>query len=307
MREYATIIGGANVDIIGTPFAPINRHDSNPGRATTALGGVGRNIAENLGRLGVEVEFITVLGEDSYAKDIIKNCEAHKVSLEHSIFMKGEHTSLYLCINNEDGDMEMAISAMELYQHISPKYLESKLDLINSGSLCIVDTNIPEESLKYLMDHCRVPLFLDTVSTKKTKKIKGYIHNVHTLKPNIIEAEILSGMVIQSEKDLEDATDEIIKRGVQRIFLSMGPMGVYYNDGTNKGKMPAIPTEVVSTTGAGDSFVAATAWAYMMGFGLEQSVKAGQSASHVCISSRETVSPKMSKETIVQIMEENWR
>ncbi len=306
-NQYVSIIGGANIDITGTPYYNLNPNDSNPGKINMSLGGVARNIAENLSRLGVSIEFITVLGNDSYSREIQNSCKELNISLEYSQIMPNERTSTYLCITNKSGEMQVAISDMDIYKYITPDYLEKKLNIINGGSACIVDTNIPQESLEYLMDNSKVPIFLDTVSTKKTEKIKDSIHNIHTLKPNIIEAEILSSMKIITTEDLEKATDIILKKGIQRLFVSLGAKGVYYTDGTIKGSILSIPTEILNTTGAGDSYIAAVVWAYLKGFDLEKSAKAGLAASYICVRSNQTVSKDMSAENIQNIMENNWR
>ncbi|MBU5426022.1 carbohydrate kinase family protein [Tissierella pigra] len=306
-KQYVTVIGGANIDITGTPHYGLNPNDSNPGKTILSLGGVARNIAENLSRMNVNVEFITVLGGDGYSREITSSCKKLNISLEHSLIIPNERTSTYLCITNESGEMEVAISDMEIYRYITPNYLKEKLEVINNSKVCVVDTNIPEESLKYLMNNCNVPIFLDTVSTKKTEKIKDSIQNIHTLKPNIIEAEILSNMKINTIGDLEKATNIILEKGVKRLFISLGSKGVYYTDGTHKGNILPIETKVINTTGAGDSYIAAVVWAYLKNFDLEKSAKAGLSASYICINSNSTVSENISEEHIINLMENNWR
>lgn len=306
-RKYVTVIGGANIDITGSPYYNLNPNDSNPGKTIMSLGGVARNIAENLSRMGVDIEFITVLGDDLYSKEIKDSCSKLNISLKHSQTISGERTSTYLCITNELGEMQLAISDMEIYENITPSYLEENLDMINDGAVCIADTNITQESLNYLMDNCKVPIFIDTVSTNKTEKIKNVLHNIHTLKPNIIEAEILSGMKIVTMEDLEKATDLIIDKGVKNIFVTLGPKGVYYTDGKTKGSILPVSTEIINTTGAGDSYLAAVTWAYLNEFDIEQSAKAGLAASSICIRSNMTVSQDISAESIINIMKNNWR
>lgn len=307
MEDYVVVIGGANIDIIGTPFSKLIFKSSNPGKTNLSLGGVARNIAENLSRLDVKVEFITVLGGDSYAEEIKRSCNELNMSLKHSLIIPNERTSTYLCINDESGDMQLAISDMEIYKYITPKFLEEKLDIINGSKACVVDTNIPVESLIYLMDNCKVPIFLDTVSNTKTEKIKNYIHNIHTLKPNIMEAEILSDMKISSNEDLERATEIIIEKGVKNLFVSLGSKGVYYTNGKEKGYVPIIENNIVSTTGAGDSFLAAVVWAYLKNYNIDKAAQIGIAASSITVKSKLTVSKDMSVENIKKILERNWR
>jgi len=306
-HKYVTVIGGANIDITGRPYNNLNPNDSNPGKAIISLGGVARNIAENLSKMGVDIEFITVLGDDLYSKEIKSSCDDLNISLKHSQIVLGERTSAYLCITNEFGEMQMAISDMEIYENITPGYLKDNLGVINSGEVCVVDTNIPQDSLDYLMDNCNVPIFIDTVSTSKTGKIKNFLHNIHTLKPNIIEAEILSDMNILNLSDLEKAADIIIEKGVKNIFLTLGSKGVYYSDGKSKGSILPITTNIVNTTGAGDSFIAAVVWAYLKGLDLEKSAKAGLAASSITIGSDLTVAKDISEKNIEKILERHWR
>lgn len=306
-NKYVTIIGGVNIDITGSPYYNLNPNDSNPGKTIISLGGVARNIAENLSRMGVDIEFITVLGDDLYSKEIQSSCSDLDISLKHSQIVLDERTSTYLCITNELGEMQYAISDMKIYENITPAYLRDKLEVINNGEACVLDTNIPQESLNYLMDNCKVPVFIDTVSTNKTEKIKHILHNIHTLKPNIIEAEILSDMSIENLHDLEKATDIIIKKGVKNIFLTLGSKGVYYTDGKSRGSILPIATDVVNTTGAGDSFLAAVVWAYLRGFDIEKSAKTGLATASITIKSDMTVSNDISAINIQKILEEHWR
>lgn len=307
MKRYACVVGGANIDIIGTPFKSLNPNDSNPGRTYLTLGGVSRNIAENLSRLDIETEFITVLGSDTYAEEIIKDCKEKGIGLEHSKVLLGERTSSYLCINDEDGEMQVAISDMEIYSHITPAYISDKLSIINESMLCVVDTNIPEETLSFIMDNCNVPIFMDTVSVKKTEKIKNIIHNIYALKPNIIEAEILSGIYIKDYSDLERASSIIHNMGVKWIFVSLGPNGVYYSDGNTSGNLSPIGSKIVNTTGAGDSFIAGVVWSYLQNFDIEMCTKAGLAASSICVESPLTVSNDMSVANLEDKLSKNWR
>lgn len=306
MYNYVSVIGGANIDIIGTPFTNLIHNDSNPGETTLTLGGVARNIAENLSKLDIKTEFITVLGNDTYAYEIQKDCSEKNISLLHSKIIQNERTSSYLCINDKNGEMYVALSDMDIYNHITPNYLNGKLNIINKSSLCVVDTNIPEDSLKFLMDNCTVPLFMDTVSASKTERIKSSIRNIHTLKPNIIEAEILSNMKIKDDKDLEKATTIIHNRGVKWLFISLGGNGVYYSDGTTHGKLPPFYSKIVSTTGAGDSFLAGVIWSYLKNNNIENCAKAGLAASSICVGSPLTVSKDISVVNIKRVLSKHY-
>lgn len=306
-RRYVTVIGGANIDISGTPFSEPNPHDSNPGRSTLSLGGVGRNIAENLSRLGVEVELITVLGDDSHARQIQENCRQVGMSLAHTLTLPGQRTSTYLCLNDQNGDMLLAVSDMEIYSHLTPQYLSGKLEVINGSSACVVDTNIPEETLRWLMDVCTVPLFLDPVSLKKTEKIKPFLHGLYAMKPNILEAQLLVDQPIRTEEEMAQAACRIHQMGVEQVFLSLGARGVYYHQGETGAILPCVLRPVVNTTGAGDSFLAAAVACFLEGGDIREMARWGLAASSLCVGSAETVSPQMSRSALLALLEEEAR
>ena len=196
---YAVVAGGVNVDIGGRSFAPMVAKDSNPGRVTTSLGGVGRNIAHNMSLLGVDVRFLTAFGDDLYAQRIAASCGELGIDISHALQVPGGTTSTYLFLNDSDGDMALAVSDMEICEQLLPEYFAANLSLLNRAQIVVADTNLPEASLVYLANHCTVPLFVDPVSTSKAEKLRGILGKIHTLKPNRIEAELLSGVKITDE------------------------------------------------------------------------------------------------------------
>ncbi|MDP3177474.1 MAG: PfkB family carbohydrate kinase, partial [Spirochaetaceae bacterium] len=107
------VVGGMNMDIQGRSSRPFRPGDSNPGTATRSPGGVGRNIAENLVRLGRSVELVTVLGTDSLSDELAKSCADRGIGLSGSIRLPGSSSSTYITIFDHDGSLVGAIAAME--------------------------------------------------------------------------------------------------------------------------------------------------------------------------------------------------
>lgn len=298
-EPYAVVIGGANIDIGGTPFRPLVGRDSNPGRVTLSSGGVGRNIAVNLSRLGVGVKFITALGDDAYAAQIADGCRRAGLDLSGSLTVPGGATSTYLYLNDEAGDMELAVNDMQIYEHLTPEFLKSKMDLIGNAALCVMDTNLTAETVRWLAENVRCPIFCDPVSAAKAGKLTGLLGHFHTLKPNRLEAELLSGIKIADERSLEQAADALLGTGLERVFLSLGADGVYCADRSERFRLPCAPSKPVNGTGVGDSFMAAAAWGWMRGLSLRECGRAGQAAAAVCIESPQTVSPDLNEETLL--------
>ena len=296
---YAVVVGGVNMDIGGTPYAPLVGQDSNPGRVRMSLGGVGRNIAHNMALLGLDVRMITALGDDMNAQKITTSCIELGIDLGPSLQVPGGTTSTYLFITNDKGDMELAVSDMEIYDHLTPRFLATKEQLLNNARLVVADTNIPAESLQWLAANCKAPLFVDPVSTAKAVKVAPVLGALHTLKPNRIEAELLSGVPIVDDRSRAACADALLATGLHRVFISLGGDGVYAADhlGGHQ-KVPCVPARMVNTTGCGDAFMAAITWAYLAGTDLTGTAKAGLAASAIAMEGAETINPAMSAESL---------
>ena len=293
-QPYAVVVGGVNMDIGGTPFGPLVGQDSNPGRVRMSLGGVGRNIAHNMALLGLDVRLVTALGDDMNAQKITTSCIELGIDLAPSLQVPGAATSTYLFLTDEKGDMELAVSDMEIYQHLTPRFLSTKEAILNNARLVVADTNIPAESLAWLAENCKAPLFVDPVSTAKAAKVQPILGRLHTLKPNRIEAELLSGISITGEESLERCAQALLDTGLHRVFISLGADGVYAADHLGgREHVPCFPARMVNTTGCGDAFMAALAWSWLEGLGLDESARAGLAASAIAMEGEETINPEL--------------
>lgn len=304
-KEYITVIGAVNIDLCGTSTASIIEKDSNPGKLTTTIGGVGRNIAENLSRLDYNVEMITVLGDDVYALEIQKNARENNIQLTHTLRLSDVNTSTYLCINDPTGELVLAISDMDIYKQLTPAYLQSKLDFINRSALVVLDANCSQESIAYLCDHCRVPLFIDPVSTIKATKLLPTLGKFHTIKPNRSECEILSGIKIVDDASLKQAALRLIDAGVKQVFISLSSEGVYYASKKVQGKYPCYKGEIVNTNGCGDAFMAACIHGYLSQCDVSQAAQYGLAASSICAQSSSSISNELKLENLENKIKEN--
>lgn len=303
--SYITVIGGANIDIQGFPYNKLIYKDSNPGNIKVSLGGVGRNIGENLVRLGIPTKLISVIGKDIYGTKIIDESKLINLDLLDSLILEGESTSTYMSILDENGDMALSISYMDIFDRMTVEFIKNKDHAIENSMLSIIDTNIPKDVIEYLVTTYKSKeFFLDTVSTTKAKKVKELIGHFHTIKPNRIEAEILSGIQIQKKDDLKRVTEYFLKKGVKRVFISLGEKGVFYDDGIDSGHIRGPNIEVVNATGAGDAFMAALAYAHINQLDIEESAKMGIASSLLALSNENTINPSMSIENIKLYMKE---
>lgn len=295
---YAAVVGGVNMDIGGRSYGNLVAADSNPGVVTMSLGGVGRNIAHNLALLGADVRMLTAFGDDLYGQRIAASCTELGIDMSHALKLPGESTSTYLYISAPDGEMAMALSDMSVCERIDGEYLAANLPTLTNARVVVADANIPAESLAFLAENCQSPLFVDPVSTVKAEKIRPILHKIHTLKPNRLEAELLSGVPIRDKADVSKAAKVLLEKGISRVFISMGADGVYAATGEEELWLPNLPGTMVNTTGCGDAFMAALVWAYMEGLDLRSSALAGLAAGSIAMESAQTINPNMSEDAL---------
>ena len=292
--NYAVVVGGVNMDIGGISHETLRQADSNPGRIHMSLGGVGRNIAHNMCLMGLEVRFLTAYGDDVHGRRIAASCAELGMDVTHALCVQDLPTSTYLYISQPDGDMALALSDMEVCSRITPDYLKSNISMLRNARVIVVDCNIPEESLIWLAENCEVPIFCDPVSVTKARKLLPVLGKLHTLKPNRLEAELLSGVSIRSREDAVRAAKVLLDQGVERVFLSLGAQGVCAADRQQQVWLPNFPGNMVSTTGCGDAFMASLVWAYLEDLDLEQTARAGLAAAAIAMESEATINPNMS-------------
>ena len=133
-------------------------------------------------------------------------------------------------------------------------------------------------------------------------KLKPILGKLHTIKPNRIEAELLSGVPITDGASLRKAADTLLNTGLQRVFISLGAGGVFAADHSGSLHLPVLPAKMVNTTGCGDAFMAALAWAHLQDADLEFAARAGLAASAIAMEGEATINSLMSAEAVLERM-----
>lgn len=296
-------MGAANMDITGDPSQNLLAGDSNPGKVLLSAGGVGRNIAEGLSRLGWPVSLITALGNDDWAERLRRDCTAAGIDLQNSVVYPSSRTSTYLCINDAAGNVAAAVADMQILELLSPAMVAPLVPALNTGAAVVLDANLREDTLCYLAEHLTVPIAADSVSARKAGKLKPILRYLSVLKPSIPEAEQLTGMQIRDDEELRAAAERLIELGVKRVFLSLGSRGVYATDGEQAVCLPCVPGKIINTNGCGDVFLAAAIAALLDGWNTEKAARYALTAAAVNAGSKCAVSTELSREKLLGMLE----
>lgn len=286
--KHIAVVGGMNMDIGGRPEGRLVPRDSNPGAVTLRPGGVGRNIAQDLRLLGLEVSFLTAVGDDFFGAALLESCRADGIDTRMALLCPGLRSSTYLYVNGEDGDLQLAISDMAVTARITPEALAPHLAALNAADAVVLDANLSTGTLEFLAQALTVPVYADPVSTAKAPRLLPLLSKLAALKPNAIEAEILTG-----EHDAELAARALLRRGVGRVFVSLGAGGLIAAAGEALLRLPGVHTRAVNTNGAGDAATAALVWSGVHGLTLAEAARAALTAGAWTVESEEAQTARL--------------
>jgi Sugar kinases, ribokinase family len=304
-KEYIVTIGSANMDVAGYSHASLNYADSNPGKIKFTPGGVGRNIAHNLALLGKNSWLLTAVGSDFYGQSLLAQTSQHGVHVDKCLLVPGENTSCYLSLLDNTGEMLVAINDMSISDHISVVFLKQHLEFIRGAAAIVADCNLSEEALVWLLENAGdAPVFVDPVSAWKCVKIREHLGKIHTLKPNRLEAETLSGITLSGRDDVARVAAWFHDNGLTRLVLSMGGDGLYYShaNGESGWSLP-VKTRVVNVTGAGDAMMAGLVSCWVEGRTFIDSVRFAQGCSSMALACDYTNNPDLSVENVTSLVE----
>lgn len=290
-----TVIGAANVDITASPIGRYVPCDSNPSRVEIAFGGVGRNIAHNLCLMGEQVRLFTVFGDDSIALSLRDDCRRVGMTVDPILEVAGARSNYFICVNDHNGEMQAGAADMELMSHLTTEMVETYIDSINASDAVVTDCNLSENVLRYLVERCTVPLYVDATSAAKAMKIKAMLDVSRSMpiivKVNQLEAVALSGI----KGDVEAMARWFVEKGVTRIYITMGARGVYCHDGSQSHVEPSQAVTVVNATGAGDAFMAAVVHAELSGATMQEVCSMGVKAAALALQSKNAVNDNIKK------------
>lgn len=303
---FVALVGGANIDIHGSSSVPLLAKDSNPGTVTVSAGGVARNIAENLARLGVDSRLVSAVGDDHNGRLLLRLSREAGIDTAAVWIIDGAATSTYLAVVGPDGDMQVAINDMHVMDRLTPERLQAREALLRQAALLVIDCNLPEAALAWLADtFSGHALFADTVSAAKAQRLRSCLSSIHTLKTSPAEAEALTGLPARSHSQLSEVARWLHAEGVERLFVTRGDAGVFFSTAEARGLTKPAPAAraVANAGGAGDAFVAGLAYGWLEDLSLDETLQYALAAAEMTLASAATSNPALSVSAIERRLE----
>mmetsp|Transcript_15510 Transcript_15510/g.29260 ORF Transcript_15510/g.29260 Transcript_15510/m.29260 type:complete len:713 (-) Transcript_15510:33-2171(-) len=285
------VMGGAVIDLVAKP-APgqeLILATSNPGMCYESDGGVGRNIAEVLGRLGSKPILFSAVGKDSRGLSLLNRMEdEYDICRErqHIEVVNGVNTATYLAVLDSSGDLHTAIADMGVLSKIK---IPDEGTLSNADYL-IVDANAPIESLVEAAKNARwaaTKVCFEPTSVPKAavvSKNNQFMSSLTYAFPNVDELSAMSGLSnLVSDELIKSAAKIVLNRmnpTESHLIITMGAKGVilaskYEVKPIIFKRFEASAIQSNNCTGAGDTLVGAFVHALLNGHNKEEAVKIG--------------------------------
>ena len=307
LKEHNEIlaIGGANVDRKFRIEGPVQLGTSNPSSVTYSVGGVARNIAENLGRLQHKVQLVTMFGQDP-DMELIKSESSTFMKFDYTEILHHETTGSYTAVLNNDGELIIAMANMAIYDKLLPTLLKRYEVAFNKSKLIVIDLNCPKETVSYYKTFAQVnniPLCIVPVSGPKMSRMPEDLNGVTYFICNKDEAETYLSMKIETDEHYEEACKKLRQLGAEYVIITRGSKGIIAasSDGIKAFKAHPV-TEVVDVTGAGDAFVSAFLHGMLEIHNFEQAIELGLVNASRTLQCYETVRIDLAVDELT-----NWR
>jgi pseudouridine kinase len=273
------VVGGANVDVKARTTNALVPATSNPGTVLRTPGGVGRNVAENLARLGSRVALVSVVGSDPDGEWLLEQTAAAGVDV--SPVLRGGQTGRYVALLDAGGELVAGVSDMAATDALGPEALDH--DLLRSAALVVVDGNIPVPTIDAVLA-LGGRVVVEPVSVAKAARISPLLSGarpVFALTPNEDELRELGSM-----PDLHD-------RGVEVVWLRRGAAGSVLSTVDGVVELVAPVVTPVDVTGAGDAMLAAFCHRLLGGATVADAAAYGHAAAALTVASPHTVVPDL--------------
>lgn len=293
------VIGGANVDVKARSAARATAHTSNPGHCSMAPGGVGRNVAENLARLGTRTHLVAAVGRDALGESLLAQTSAAGVRLEF-IHRTDRPTGTYTAVLDSDGELVLAVADMAATDELGPDHVNAARDVIATAGLLVLDGNLAPAAIEHALDLANaadVRTILEPVSVPKARPLSALMtasRPIFAVTPNRDELAALTGLATGTDRQLRLAADRLHQLGVEHVWIRLGAKGSLLSSASGEAThIAAEPATVEDVTGAGDSMLAAFCHALLNGSGPVDAARYGHAAAALTVASPHTVRPDL--------------
>lgn len=295
------VVGAAAMDTKGHAQEPLQPGTSIAGHVRLSVGGVGRNIAENLARLGLETTLLSAVGDDEAGRHLLAQARSSGVNADHVLVSPDHVTAAYLAVLDNEGNLAVSVADMSIMETVTPQYLYARRRWLRQASIVAVDANLSPEALASLLRQTRqygIPVCADPTTTSLAPRLCPHLKDLYMITPNALEAEILCEQPVRNRDEAIVAAKRLVSLGVEIAIITLADQGLVYATPSASGHIPAVECEIIDLTGAGDALTAAVIFGLLNDFPVDEAVRLGVSAAALTLQCRETVCPELSLDSL---------
>jgi pseudouridine kinase len=300
---YVLVIGSAGIDIKGSALEPLQWGVPNLGRVRNRVGGVARNIAENLARLEIETILLTAVGDDAEGDRVLDHCEDNGIDCSYTRIVENARTGTYMALLTPEGDLQVAIGDFAVMTTIDRDYLLENEDLIAESELLVIDTTLSEEALRTVFELAarhKLRVCADPTTPGLAGKLCPYIPQLYFVAPNAGETTALCGLKnpVTDQDTAMSAARHLVGMGTKIAVVTLADQGLTYADSSSTGFIRAINTHIIDSSGAGDALTGAVIFGLLNKVPLDEAMRLGVTAATLTLQTTENVVPNLSQELL---------
>jgi pseudouridine kinase len=285
MERTVACIGAAHIDRKATAAGPVVPGSSNPVTIRVGAGGVARNVAENLARLGLSVTMVSRVGHDREGDAVLDSLGEAGIGFDLVTRSDGLPTASYTALLDKSGELVIGLADMGIYDELTVDVLEPLLPQLELIPVWFIDCNLPAESLRFLLrrkpSDCKV--YVDCVSVAKAARLQGILSGIDTLFANADEAGY-----------------RLMCNGVGSVVITRGQEGAFVASPFDYDFFLPPPVDVNEVTGAGDALIAGVIFGRISGHDMAEAMSLGLACAAWAVETEATVNPDLSADRAIE-------
>lgn len=302
-NKQVLVIGAAGMDIVGRTFTTPQEGVSTPAEVRPSFGGVARNVAENLARLGQPTQLISAVGKDYFGQQLLQYTASAGVDVSACIQTDSHTTPAYLAVLQRNGKLQFALDDMRALTALTPQYIRDRAQLFKEACLVFIDCNLSLPTIRTIFHQARlarVPICADATSNLLAPKLLPYLSHLTLVTANVHEATTLTEeqFKVIDPQTASQAARHLVNHGTEIAVIALAEFGVCYTTSETNGHIPAIRTAILVPTGAGDALTATIIFGLLNNIPIDDAVRLGVSAASLTLRHPGTVYTELSLEKL---------
>lgn len=268
------VIGSMNTDmVISSKRIPLPGETVMGGKFMMNSGGKGANQAVAAARLDGNVYFIAKSGNDLFGRRAISQYQEDNINTDYMVADPELPSGVALILVDEKGENSISV-ASGANGSLSPKDIDAASELIADCKIVLMQLETPVETIEHAARLAYLQGKTVILNPAPARELSDDLMKyVNILIPNETEATLLSGIEINNVDDARRAAEEISRRGIQTVIITLGSKGSLIKDGDDFHLVPCRKVKAVDTTAAGDTFCGAFAVALAEGRNIVEAVE----------------------------------